>query len=102
MRHQARLGLFAILLSLASCANPPSLSSEAFQRAIRESHLQCETVVASEPLNSSKTAWRVACADAATYMAMVQRDGSLCVEPMPIGDFRVGPAPNDSRSACTP
>jgi len=100
MRETGRLGFFSVLLSLVSCADQPSLSSEAFQRAIRESRLQCDGVVATEALNSSKTAWRVVCADAATYMAMVQRDGSLCAEPMPLGDFRVDPGLNASQSRC--
>lgn len=101
MHYKAGLGFFVALLLVAGCASPPNLSNEAFQRAIRESNLQCKTVVASEALNSSKTVWRVHCAEAATYMAMVQRDGSLCVEPMPIGDFRVGLPPNESKSGCT-
>jgi hypothetical protein len=63
--------------------------------------LPCESVVASEPLNSSRTSWRVVCADAATYMALVQHDGNLCVEPMPLGDFRVGVAPNASGQGCS-
>jgi len=100
MHYEARVVSFAILLSLAGCSKPPNPSNDAFQRAIRESHLQCETVLASEALNSAKTAWRVHCAEAATYMAMLQRDGSLCVEPMPIGDVRVGLPPNVARSAC--
>ena len=101
MHHKPGLTFFAVCVSIAGCAGPANLSNEAFQRAIRESNLQCEAIVASEALNSSKTAWRVHCAEAATYMAVVQRDGSLCVEPMPIGDFRVGPSPNASKSGCT-
>ena len=99
MRETRRLGFFAVLLSLVGCAEHRSLSNEAFQRAIRESRLQCDTIVSAEALNSSKTAWRVVCADTATYMAMVQHDGNLCVEPMPIGDFLVGD-PNNRKSAC--
>lgn len=98
MPNATRPSLFAILL-LAGCANRPNVSNEAFERAIRESRLQCSGVVAAEALNSSKMAWRVSCADAATYLASVEPDGSLCVEPMPLGDFRVGPG-KASQSKC--
>jgi hypothetical protein len=98
MHNATRLSLF-VILSLVGCESRPSLSNDAFQRAIRESRLQCSSVVTAEALNSSKTVWRVACTDAATYIARVERDGSLCVEPMPIGDFVVGGG-NASRSAC--
>jgi len=101
MHHRTRLGFLVFFLSLAGCASPAHWSNAAFQRAIRGSNSPCEQVVASEALNSSKTTWCVNCAEAATYMAMVQRDGSLCVEPMPVGDFRAGLPLNASRLGCS-
>jgi hypothetical protein len=73
-------------LFLAACSAQVGPSNEAISRVVRDVGFPCEGAVGAEALDASNTSWRVTCANAQTYMAVVQDDGNLCVEPLPLND----------------
>jgi hypothetical protein len=83
--------LLLTILGLGACADDVTLSSESIGRVVRDVGYPCGGAVDAKALDASKETWRVACASADTYLAAVQANGELCVEPLPLGDG--GPAP---------
>jgi hypothetical protein len=85
----ARFFLQLGALCVAACADSPRPSNDAFGRVIRDVDLPCERVIDVATLGAAKKIWRVACANAETYVAFAEDNGNLCVELLPIGDIRV-------------
>jgi hypothetical protein len=66
------------------------MSPEALARAVRGAGFPCASVVEASPIDSAEGNWRVACSNAETYMAYVQAEGHVCVEPLALSDA-IGP-----------
>lgn len=83
-------------LIVAACAQPPTpgasatARNEAFARAVLGAGFPCEAVTSSQELGYDNGTWRVACANAEVYTALLIDGGEICIEPMLFGDL-VGP-----------
>lgn len=71
-------GTLTILVLFAACAGP----SRDLVAVIRDMGFACERINSSQELDDSGSRWRVACADAQTYLASVEHDGRICVSPI--------------------
>ena len=83
--------LLLSMLCLAGCTDSATLTDETIGRVVRDVGFSCEGAVDAQAVGTSETTWRIACANAETYMATLQDNGDLCVEPLILGDG--GPAP---------
>ena len=82
-------------LALAACSAEVGPSNEAIGRVVRDVGFSCEGAIGTEALDASNKSWRVTCADAQRYMAVVEDNGNLCVQPLLLVDSVVPVAPVD-------
>jgi hypothetical protein len=83
--------LLLAMMSLGACTGNVRFSDETLASVVRDVGFSCKSVVDARVSDASQATWRVACAGAETYLASVQDNGQVCVEPLLLGDG--GPAP---------
>ena len=81
-------------LVLAACSGEVGPSNEAIGRVLRDAGFPCEGAIGTDVLDASNKSWRVTCAGAQRYMALVEDNGNMCVQPLLLVDS-VAPVPVD-------
>jgi hypothetical protein len=80
---------------LAACADRPAQSprtasederKEIFLQSIRDAGYLCDRVLDVTAAESVETAWRVLCNDMLVYVASLDGDEAIHIEPIPYGD----------------
>ncbi len=87
-------------LLLAACSAQVGPSDKAIGRVVRDVGFPCEGAIGAEALDASRKSWRVTCANAQRYMAVVQDNGDLCVEPLLLDDSLAPPRPASLPQRC--
>ena len=88
MRCVTRLESAVLLgvLFLAACSAQVGPSDKAIARVVRGLGFPCEGAIGTEALGASNKSWRVTCANTQRYLAVVQDNGNMCIEPLLLGD----------------
>jgi hypothetical protein len=92
-----RAGIAIGAVALSSCSEPveplPSDAAAelnaALAKAIHEAGFLCNSVLAASSTETPVRMWRVVCEDLLVYIAMLDEDDALHVEPVPYVDPQV-------------
>jgi hypothetical protein len=82
--------LAAISILIAACTQQStpqfSVGNETLGQALAETGFPCDRVVSANSLSETARSWRIACSNARVYLASLQDDGGICIEPVIYGD----------------